>query len=73
MFGAFKKLALMSAVTLAGAQASFAEQQVAIFAGGCFWCMEPPFEALEGVLGAISGYMGGTTENPTYEDVVTSS
>ena len=45
--------------------------QKAYFAGGCFWCMEPPFEALEGVLGAISGYMGGTTENPTYEDVVT--
>lgn len=43
----------------------------AYFAGGCFWCMEPPFEALEGVLGATSGYMGGTTENPTYEDVVT--
>ena len=43
----------------------------AVFAGGCFWCMEPPFEALEGVLGATSGYMGGTMENPTYEDVVT--
>jgi len=45
--------------------------QKAYFAGGCFWCMEPPFEALEGVLGATSGYMGGTMENPTYEDVVT--
>ncbi|MDC3201195.1 peptide-methionine (S)-S-oxide reductase MsrA [Acidimicrobiia bacterium] len=45
--------------------------QKAYFAGGCFWCMEPPFEALDGVLGATSGYMGGTTENPTYEDVVT--
>ena len=43
----------------------------AYFAGGCFWCMEPPFEALDGVVGATSGYMGGTTENPTYEEVTT--
>ena len=43
----------------------------AYFAGGCFWCMEPPFEALEGVNGAVSGYMGGTVENPTYEEVTT--
>ena len=41
----------------------------AYFAGGCFWCMEPPFEALDGVLEATSGYMGGETENPTYEQV----
>ena len=43
----------------------------AYFAGGCFWCMEPPFEALDGVKGAVSGYMGGTVENPTYEEVTT--
>ena len=43
----------------------------AYFAGGCFWCMEPPFEAMEGVIEATSGYMGGTTENPTYEEVTT--
>jgi len=43
----------------------------AYFAGGCFWCMEPPFEALEGVIEATSGYMGGTVENPTYEEVCT--
>ena len=41
----------------------------AYFAGGCFWCMEPPFEVLDGVLEATSGYMGGETENPTYEQV----
>ena len=35
----------------------------AYFAGGCFWCMEPPFEAMEGVIEATSGYMGGSTEN----------
>jgi len=42
---------------------------VAIFAGGCFWCMEPPFDALPGVISTISGYTGGHTENPTYRDV----
>ena len=41
----------------------------AYFAGGCFWCMEPPFEVLDGVVEATSGYMGGEIENPTYEQV----
>lgn len=41
----------------------------ATFAGGCFWCMEPPFEALDGVLSVTSGYTGGTKQNPTYEEV----
>jgi peptide-methionine (S)-S-oxide reductase len=41
----------------------------AVFAGGCFWCMEPPFEALDGVLDVRSGYTGGWTETPTYEEV----
>ncbi|MDQ7785065.1 MAG: peptide-methionine (S)-S-oxide reductase, partial [Desulfomonilaceae bacterium] len=39
----------------------------ATFAGGCFWCMEPPFERLKGVEKVVSGYTGGTAENPTYE------
>ena len=43
----------------------------AYFAGGCFWCMEPPFEDLDGVIEATSGYMGGSVENPTYEEVTT--
>ncbi|WP_226585013.1 peptide-methionine (S)-S-oxide reductase MsrA [Halobacillus litoralis] len=42
---------------------------VATFAGGCFWCMEPPFEKLEGVHSVISGYTGGDLENPSYEEV----
>lgn len=42
---------------------------VATFAGGCFWCMEPPFDAVEGVLSTTSGYTGGHVENPTYEEV----
>ncbi len=41
----------------------------AIFAGGCFWCMEPPFENLDGVLAVVSGYIAGHQENPTYQDV----
>ncbi len=41
----------------------------ATFAGGCFWCMTPPFEKLDGVTEVVSGYTGGHTVNPTYEDV----
>ena len=41
----------------------------ATFAGGCFWCMEPPFDILDGVISTTSGYMGGQTRNPTYKDV----
>ena len=39
------------------------------FGGGCFWCMEESFEKKDGVIEVISGYSGGTTKNPTYEDV----
>ena len=45
------------------------EKAVAIFAGGCFWCMEPPFDKLEGVLSTTSGYTGGAEVNPTYRQV----
>ena len=41
----------------------------ATFAGGCFWCMEPPFENLDGVFEVVSGYSGGPEENPTYQEV----
>ena len=41
----------------------------AIFAGGCFWCMEPPFDKLDGVLSTISGYTGGEEKDPTYKQV----
>lgn len=46
-----------------------APKAVATFAGGCFWCMEHPFDELDGVTATISGYMGGHKENPTYQDV----
>jgi peptide-methionine (S)-S-oxide reductase len=41
----------------------------ATFAGGCFWCMEPPFDKLDGVVSTTSGYTGGTKASPTYEEV----
>ena len=43
--------------------------ETATFAGGCFWCMEAPFEKLDGVYKVVSGYTGGHTDNPTYEEV----
>ncbi|MDY7024758.1 MAG: peptide-methionine (S)-S-oxide reductase MsrA [Pseudomonadota bacterium] len=46
---------------------TFAE--TAIFAGGCFWCMEKPFDAIDGVTATTSGYAGGSLQNPTYEQV----
>lgn len=46
-----------------------AEEAKAIFAGGCFWCMEPPFEKLDGVHAVVSGYIGGDEANPTYQEV----
>ncbi len=43
--------------------------KIATFAGGCFWCMEPPFDKLDGVISTVSGYTGGRTVDPTYEEV----
>ncbi|WP_379892141.1 peptide-methionine (S)-S-oxide reductase MsrA [Marinicrinis lubricantis] len=43
--------------------------ELATFAGGCFWCMVTPFEEFPGIHGIVSGYMGGLTDNPTYEQV----
>src|SRR5690242_6573445 len=43
----------------------------AIFAAGCFWCTEAAFQDIPGVVSAVSGYTGGTTKNPTYEQVST--
>ena len=46
---------------------------IATFAGGCFWCMEPPYDKLDGVISTTSGYMGGKTRNPTYSEVSSGS
>jgi peptide methionine sulfoxide reductase msrA/msrB len=51
-----------------GSASTPVKTETAIFAGGCFWCMEKPFEELPGVLSVESGYTGGTTQNPTYEN-----
>lgn len=45
------------------------QTEVATFAGGCFWCMVPPFKNLDGVVSVTSGYTGGHVENPTYQEV----
>lgn len=47
--------------------------QLATFAGGCFWCMTKPFDELPGIISVISGYTGGTVENPTYQQVCSDS
>jgi peptide-methionine (S)-S-oxide reductase len=55
-----------------GGRAQAAENknlEIATFAGGCFWCVEPPFDELEGVISTTSGYTGGQKKNPTYEEV----
>tara|TARA_B110000259_G_C14032385_1_gene407289 strand:+ start:2122 stop:2739 length:618 start_codon:yes stop_codon:yes gene_type:complete len=48
---------------------SLAEDDLAIFAGGCFWCMESDYEKIDGVKSVVSGYIGGHVANPTYKQV----
>ncbi len=62
-------LFLMTAVININAESDDKNIQLATFAGGCFWCMEPPFDKLDGVLSTTSGYTGGHTEKPTYKQV----
>ena len=57
-----------SAGTIAAAPVAEGQAE-AIFAGGCFWCMEKPFDVIPGVLSTTSGYTGGAELNPTYEEV----
>ena len=47
--------------------------QEAVFAGGCFWCIESAFDGVDGVISALSGYTGGTVKNPSYDEVSTGS
>lgn len=63
------KWVLAAAVAALGAGGAQAATEKAIVAGGCFWCVESDFESVKGVSGAVSGYTGGTTENPTYKKV----
>ena len=64
--------AVVQAQTQSSAPAAKAKPSVtavATFAGGCFWCMEGPFDALDGVISTTSGYTGGTKKDPTYQEV----
>ncbi len=54
-----------------GGGSAVSSLEKATFAGGCFWCMEEPFDTLDGVISVKPGYTGGTTANPTYEEVST--
>jgi peptide-methionine (S)-S-oxide reductase len=58
-----------TAPSLAEPSSPIANPSTAIFAGGCFWCMEKPFDELPGVIATTSGYTGGTKVNPTYREV----
>ena len=62
-------LVLALSGTVAAHGAAPANTAKATFAGGCFWCMEPPFEALDGVVSVTSGYTGGAKDRPTYGEV----
>jgi len=62
-------LAGMLTAQLAAGSASGAALEKAVFAGGCFWCMEAPFDQLPGVASVTPGYTGGHTKNPTYTEV----
>ena len=60
---------MLAAVTGAGGTLWAAEPERAIFAGGCFWCVQAAFDAVPGVIATNPGYTGGTAPNPTYEQV----
>ena len=65
----FKFIVSVLVFALAALETSAAQTATAIFAGGCFWCEESAFQDLPGVVSVTSGYTGGTTPNPTYEEV----
>jgi peptide-methionine (S)-S-oxide reductase len=61
---------LVAMLLLVGAQLAFAQSTAkATFAGGCFWCVESDFDKVDGVISTTSGYIGGKTANPTYDQV----
>jgi peptide-methionine (S)-S-oxide reductase len=60
---------LLTLMVISTTHAQAQPKQTAIFAGGCFWCMEADFEKLPGVLDVISGYSGGKRKDPSYEQV----
>jgi methionine-S-sulfoxide reductase len=65
--------AIVAGITAAAAQSPSGKTETAIFAGGCFWCVEEAFEKVPGVVSAVSGYTGGSVANPSYEQVMSKS
>jgi len=63
------KISLLLIISMQVVAEERENKSVAIFAGGCFWCMEPPFDKLEGVLSTTSGYIGGSSETANYKQV----
>ena len=61
-------LVLSAGVGGDAAGAAQTKQETALLAGGCFWCMQAPFEKVKGVTSVVAGYAGGTGKNPTYDD-----
>ncbi|TVP49587.1 MAG: peptide-methionine (S)-S-oxide reductase [Halomonas sp.] len=62
-------LTMLAAAGLASPLLYAQTSAVATFAGGCFWCMEPPYDRQAGVISTLSGYTGGERENPTYQEI----
>ncbi|MDJ0628489.1 MAG: peptide-methionine (S)-S-oxide reductase MsrA [Rhodobacter sp.] len=63
-------IAILLGIVAECTRANAAEPKTAVFAGGCFWCVEADFEKVPGVVEAVSGFTGGTVDNPTYKQVV---
>lgn len=57
-----------AALTIGFSSVAMAQNETAIFAGGCFWCVESDFDHVDGVVSTVSGYAGGTIDNPTYQN-----
>lgn len=60
-------IAAMATTSSEGQNSSTSETKTAVFAGGCFWCIQPAFDKAKGVIKTVVGYCGGTEPNPTYE------
>ncbi|MFO7963853.1 MAG: peptide-methionine (S)-S-oxide reductase MsrA [Desulfobacterales bacterium] len=66
-------MSMLGIIAFSSCASADVKTKTATFAGGCFWCMEKPFEKLDGVVSVVSGYTGGKTESPTYEEVSSGS
>lgn len=62
-------LAFLTAMSLQAETKPASQHEFATFGGGCFWCLEAVFQRLPGIVHSVSGYSGGRTPNPTYEDI----